>query len=322
MVREIRVSEVLAELGDSLIAFFGSRDVGFSRPMPLDVAEADAITFCRAGKEEAEKLIHATRAAVVVCGPALSSLESPPAGKAILVVADPRLEFLRIVRRWFGAATPPAGVHPSAVVHPAASIDPTAHVGPGCNVGRAVIGPGSVLHGQIHVYDGVKIGRNVTVHAGAVIGSSGFGYQQNERFEWEHFPHVGGVTIEDDVDIGANTCIDRGTLADTVVKRGAKLDNLVHIAHNVVVGEHALIISGAQIAGSAVIGDHAWVAPGAVIMNGVKVGRHTTIGLGSVIVKDVPDYAKTMTQPAVLLPERFWNKPPKEPEPAGGAGNT
>ncbi|MBX3204744.1 MAG: hypothetical protein KF764_06730 [Labilithrix sp.] len=309
MSREISVTEVLAELGDSVIAVHGARTARFMRPMPIDVAEADAVTFCRAGHPRAEALVRETRAAVVVCGAELATLESVPADKALLAVADPRLEFLRIVRRWFAEAKPAPGVHPSAVVHPEAKVDPEAHVGPGCNVGRSTIGAGSVLVGNVHLYDGVTIGNNVSIQAGTVIGSPGFGYQRNDLHEWEHFPHVGGVTIGDDVEIGANTCIDRGTLADTVIKRGAKIDNLVHIAHNVVVGEHAVIIGTAQIAGSVVIGDHAWVAPSATVMNGVKVGRETTIGLGSVIVKDVPDYAKTMGQPAAVLPERFWNKP-------------
>jgi UDP-3-O-[3-hydroxymyristoyl] glucosamine N-acyltransferase len=299
MTREVGISEVLADLGSSLVAFHGSRTVRFARPMPLDVAEPDAVTFCRAGHPRAADLVRETRASVVICGSELATFENVPTDKAVVVVADPRLEFLRIVRRWFAEPKPAPGIHQTAVLHPEAKVDPSAYVGPGCNIGRCVVGAGSVLQGNVHLYDRVTIGKNVTIHAGAVIGGPGFGYQQNELGEWEHFPHIGGVTIEDDVEIGANTCIDRGTLADTLIRSGAKIDNLVHIAHNVVVGEHAVIIGTAQVAGSVVIGDHAWISPSATIINGVKIGRHTTIGLGSVIVKDVPDYAKTMGQPAL-----------------------
>lgn len=308
MTREVGVEELIAHLGAAVLAVVGVRYARFSRPMPLGTAEPDAITFCRAGHPRAAEMIAASKAAVVVCGPELASRE-PLAAKTLVAVAEPRLEFLRVVEKWFALPKPAPGIHPSAVVDSGAKIDASAHVGPGCNVGRVEIGAGSVLYGNNHLYDGVKIGRNVLVQAGTVIGSPGFGYERNDEGEWEHFPHIGGVTIEDDVEIGANTCIDRGTLADTVVKRGAKIDNLVHVAHNVIVGEHAVIIGTAQIAGSVVIGDHAWVAPSATIINGVKIGRETTIGLGSVVVKDVPDYAKTMSQPAALLPERFWNKP-------------
>ncbi|HVH45146.1 MAG TPA: hypothetical protein VM925_22490 [Labilithrix sp.] len=314
MPREITAQDVVDHLGSSVLAFHGTKAARFIRPMPLDIAEPDAVTFCRPGHPSAESLIRETRASVVVCGPELKTLAEPPPGKAVISVEDPRLEFLRVVQAWFAEPKPAPGIHPSAVVHPDAKIHPTAYVGPGCNVGRCEIGAGSVLYGNNHLYDRVKIGQNVSIQAGTVLGAPGFGYQRNEAHEWEHFPHVGGVTIGDDVEIGANTCIDRGTLADTVIKRGVKIDNLVHIAHNVVVGEHAMVISGAQIAGSAVIGDHAWISPSATIMNGAKIGRETMIGLGSVIVKDVPDYAKTMGQPAAVLPERFWNKPlPKTP---------
>ncbi|MBN9159845.1 MAG: hypothetical protein BGO98_32035 [Myxococcales bacterium 68-20] len=303
------IPEVLDRLGNVVLAFHGSRAVTFSRPVTLDTAEPGGLAFIRPGYGSAEAWLRKTKASVILCGSELTELADPPADKAIIVVADPRLEFLRLVRAWFAPPKPPAGVHPSAVVHPDAHIDPTAHVGPGCNIGRCTIGRGSVLHGNVHLYDGVRIGNDVTIHAGAVIGTSGFGYQRAADGTWEHFPHIGGVVIEDDVDIGANACIDRGSLADTIVKKGAKIDNLVHIAHNVVIGEHAVIIGTAQIAGSVVIGDHAWIAPSATIVDNVRIGREATVGLGSVVVKDVPDFAKTMGQPAALLPERFWNKP-------------
>jgi UDP-3-O-[3-hydroxymyristoyl] glucosamine N-acyltransferase len=299
----------LNHLGAAVLAMHGSRDTSFVRPMPLDVAEENTITFCRAGHPRAREMMKATRASVIVCGPEFASGDDVPEGKALVVVNDPRLEFLRIVRQWFSDPRPAPGIHASAVVHPEAKIDSSAYIGPGCNVGRAEIGAHSIFQGNIHIYDRVKIGRNVWIQAGTVIGSPGYGYQRNEQGVWEHFPHIGGVTIEDDVEVGANTCIDRGTLGDTRILRGAKIDNLVHIAHNVTIGEHAMIIAKAQIAGSTTIGDHAWVAPSATITNGLKIGRETTIGLGSVVMKDVPDYAKTMGQPAALLPERFWNKP-------------
>lgn len=309
MARDIGVDAILTRLGEAVLAFHGPRTNRFSRALPVTVADGTAISFCRAGDARAEGWLRETQASVVFVGPELQALADPPAAVAVIVVADPRLELLRVVRELLADPRPAPGIHPTAVVHPEAVVDPSAHIGPGCNVGRCEIGAGTVLHGNIHLYDRVRIGDNVTIHAGTVIGTSGFGYQRAENDEWEHFPHVGGVVIEDDVEIGANTCIDRGSLVDTTIKRGAKIDNLVHIAHNVVVGEHALIIGCAQIAGSVVIGDHAWIAPSATVIDNVKIGREATVGIGSVVVKDVPEFAKTMGQPAALLPERFWKKP-------------
>jgi UDP-3-O-[3-hydroxymyristoyl] glucosamine N-acyltransferase len=119
-------------------------------------------------------------------------------------------------------------------------------------------------------------------------GPVGFGYSRNEKGELEKFPHLGGVVIEDDVDIGSNTSIDRGTLGNTLIRQGAKIDNLVHIAHNVVVGKHAAVIAHAMIGGSTVIGDYGWVAPSAALMNGIAIGTYATVGLGAVVTKDIP----------------------------------
>src|SRR5690606_230154 len=124
--------------------------------------------------------------------------------------------------------------------------------------------------------------RNVTINAGTVIGAEGFGYQRNENGEFEKFPHIGGVIINDNVDVGSNTSIDRGALGNTIIGEGAKIDNLVHIAHNVKVGKHAAVIAHAMIGGSSVIGDYSWVAPNSAIRDQISIGNRVTVGLGAV----------------------------------------
>jgi UDP-3-O-[3-hydroxymyristoyl] glucosamine N-acyltransferase len=138
----------------------------------------------------------------------------------------------------------------------------------------------------------------VIIHAGTVIGADGFGYERNDGGELEKFPHLGHVVLEDNVEVGSNTCIDRGTLGDTIIREGAKIDNLVHIAHNVVVGRHAVVIAHAMIGGSTRIGDYAWVAPCACVRDVVSIGDRAMIGLGAVVVRDVPDGATVMGIPA------------------------
>ncbi|MDX9907755.1 MAG: UDP-3-O-(3-hydroxymyristoyl)glucosamine N-acyltransferase, partial [Bacteroidales bacterium] len=124
------------------------------------------------------------------------------------------------------------------------------------------------------------------------------GYQRNSYNKLEKFPHIGGVIIEDDVEIGANTCIDRGTLGNTVIKKGAKVDNLVHVAHNVTIGNHAAIIANTMIGGSTVIEDYAWIAPSVSLMNGLSVGKGATAGLGAVVTKNIPDNETWAGNPA------------------------
>jgi UDP-3-O-[3-hydroxymyristoyl] glucosamine N-acyltransferase len=295
-------------LGAMILEVEGDRTRTFTRPMPVSTAEPDALTFVRKGHPSAYDLASSTRAACVLCGPELRERFGGAAGdRATRVYVDnPRLAFARVGRALFAPKLGP-GIHPTAVVHPEAEIDASVHVGAGSYVGRARIEAGTQIWPHVTVLDDVVIGKNVVVRSGSVIGTDGFGYEQNDEGAWEHLPHVGRVVIEDDVELGANVSIARGTMGDTVLRRGVKVDNLVHIAHNVEIGEDTLVIATAHVSGSARIGARTWVAPGAAVSDGVRVGDDVTVGLGAVVMKDVPDRAKVMGQPASLLPERFWN---------------
>lgn len=141
-------------------------------------------------------------------------------------------------------------------------------------------------------------GKNVYIHPTAVIGSDGFGYERNEKGELEKFPHIGGVVIGDNVDIRAHACIDRGTINDTVIGEGTKINNLAHVGHNVTIGKHCLIGVQSVIAGSAIVGDYVYIAPGALIRNKIKIGDRAFIGLGTVVTKDVPSNTVVVGNPA------------------------
>jgi UDP-3-O-[3-hydroxymyristoyl] glucosamine N-acyltransferase len=261
---------------------------------PITNASAASVTFCSRTGAEADALIAASAAGVIVCG----ETESAPPEKTLVIVPDPRLAFLRIVAAAFSPRVQP-GIHPTAVIDPLATIGGGVHIGPFTSIdAECEVGEDTIIHGHVHVYAKTRIGRRVSIHAGTVIGADGYGYQRNSAGELEKFPHIGGVVIEDDVEIGSNTSIDRGTLGDTVIRRGARIDNLVHIAHNVVVGEHAAVIANAMIGGSTVIGDGAWIAPGACVRDGLTIGAKAVVGLGAVVVKDVPAGATVLGNPA------------------------
>lgn len=145
----------------------------------------------------------------------------------------------------------------------------------------------------------ITIGHGCKIHPTAVLGSEGFGYEwDNELHEWVTFPHYGGVTIGDNVHIGANTCIDRGALTNTTIGHGVRIDNLVHIAHGVTIHNHACIIAGAEISGSCTIGKRAWIGPNACIREGITIGEGALIGIGSTVVKDVPPHTTVCGNPA------------------------
>jgi len=166
-----------------------------------------------------------------------------------------------------------------------------------------MIGAGSVIHSGVHMYDGVRIGRNVMIHSGCVIGSDGFGFERNEAGKWVKFPHIGGVVIEDDVEICALTHVARGALWDTVIGQGTKIDAQCHIGHNVIIGQDCVICAQAMV-GCSSVGHGVWIAPGAILRNKIHIGNGALVGMGSVVTRDVPDKMTVMGVPARLADEQ------------------
>src|SRR6202521_1769202 len=241
-----------------------------------------------------ESVKHAQRAAAsgAICVIAAEGIAL--AGKTVLRSGQPKVAFARAAELLLGRAPIASGIHPTAIVAPLAQVAPEAgigpyavigehaHVGAGTQIGaHAVIGAGCWMgencriHPRVTLYAGVRVGNRVEVHSGAVIGADGFGYAFGEGKHWK-FPQAGIVEIGDDVEIGANTTIDRGSLDDTRIAEGVKLDNLVHVGHNVQIGAHTVIAAQTGISGSSKLGHH-------VVVGGqVGIADHCTLEDGSI----------------------------------------
>lgn len=154
---------------------------------------------------------------------------------------------------------------------------------------------------QLKIREWVKIGKNVIIQLGTVIGEEGYRYRRDEKGVLHHHKHEFGVVIEDNVDIGANGVIDRGSWRDTVIGRGTKINNLVHIAHNVIIGRHCLVGAGAKICGSVNVEDFAEIWTGATIRDHINIGEGATVGMGAVVIKDVPPHTTVVGNPARTL---------------------
>jgi UDP-3-O-[3-hydroxymyristoyl] glucosamine N-acyltransferase len=246
--------------------------------------------------------VEAFRGSLLVCPAAV-----PPttAGAVLARCRSPKLAFTKVVTEFFGDLVevrwPAPGEGPvsrDAVVAPGVRLAPGVVIGAGTTIGAgAVVGPNSCL-ANCDVAVGVVIGANCS------IGLPGFGYAREEGGAYERFPHVGRVVIEEGVEIGSNVCIDRAALGVTRIRRGAKIDNLVHIAHNVVVGENAMVIANSMLGGSARIDDDVWVAPSVSVMNQARVGRGAVLGMGAVVLRSVDADAVMVGNPARLLKRR------------------
>jgi UDP-3-O-[3-hydroxymyristoyl] glucosamine N-acyltransferase len=276
---------------------------------PLESAGPDQISFLTDLRYRGAA--DASRAGAFLAPRDVRGLPAPTLG-----CDAPQQALIQLLRLFHPPVPAPAGVDRTAVVAPEARIDPSASVGPLCVVeSRAVIGPRARLHALVHVgpgveigedtvvyphvslRDGVLVGRRVIIHPGAVLGADGFGFAFDGTAH-RKIPQVGGVLIEDDVEIGANTTIDRATFGDTIVRRGTKIDNLVQIGHNVVVGEHSLLVAQVGVSGSSRLGR------GVVLAGQVGVADHVTIGDGVIaggrtgIAVSLPAGEKVLGSPA------------------------
>jgi UDP-3-O-[3-hydroxymyristoyl] glucosamine N-acyltransferase len=212
------------------------------------------------------------------CGAGCVIATSAIAGHTTIVVKNPKLAFTKAASALVARDDDGPAIHPSAVIGVNARIGANTRIGAGCVIGNDVaIGNDCVLYPRVVVYPGMEIGNRVIIHAGAVIGADGFGYvKDGDRYL--QFPQVGRVVIEDDVEIGANTTVDRGSLETTIIRRGAKIDNLVQIAHNVEIGEHTVIAAQTGISGSSKVGPHSIIGGQVGIGESAQLDAHTILG--------------------------------------------
>ena len=279
----------------------GDPGVVVSRVGTLSGAAPDAVTFLANPLYRAH--LARTRAAAVIVAPR----DAQACPVASLVHAEPYLTYARVASLLHPPASVSPGVHATAVVAASARVAATAQVDPHAVVGSdctirddVVIGAGTVLGANVAVgrgtrigprvtlLDGVRIGERCIVHAGAVIGADGFGFAP-DRGAWQKIPQVGGVVIGNDVEIGANTTIDRGTIDDTVIEDGVKLDNLVQIAHNVRLGEHTIMAAMSGVAGSTKVGKRCMIGGGVVMINGLTVCDDVLFTFRSIVTRSVDE---------------------------------
>ncbi len=310
----IRLSELVGRLGGERV---GADDPLLSGIGSLERAQPGALTFLAHARYRTH--LAATRASAVIVGGGDRDATALPR----VVVANPYAWYARAAQLLHPAPPVEPGVAASACVEPGAQIDPSAHVGPGAFVAagarvaaRASVGPhcrlfagaqlgeDSVLVAGVTVYAGCCIGARALVHAGAVIGADGFGFAP-DRGAWVKIPHLGRVLIGDDVEIGANTTIDRGTPDDTVIGDGVKLDNLIQVGHSVQIGAHTVIAGCVGIAGSARIGAGCRIGGAAGILGHLQIADGVEVSPFTLVTRSIAEPGK-LTGYMPAQPHERW----------------
>lgn len=282
---ELRLAAIVAALGGEL---HGDATLLIRGLAPLESAGADDISFV--SNPRYQQQLAASKAACVIVAPALQELALQRG--SCIVTEQPYLYFARLTQLWraqlrHGQPRPTMAIHPSAVIDPEAKIDPSARIGALCVVERgAEIGAGTELRSRVTVGEDCVIGARCLLHSGVVIGADGFGFAPNGE-RWEKIEQLGAVRIGDDVEIGANTCVDRGALQDTVIEDGVKLDNLIQVGHNVRIGRNTAIAGCAGIAGSATVGAQCTIGGGAIVLGHLQIADHVHISAATVVSKSI-----------------------------------
>jgi UDP-3-O-[3-hydroxymyristoyl] glucosamine N-acyltransferase len=305
-----KLKELAEWVGGTVV---GDGEVEISRVSSIEAAQAGEITFI-ANPKYLPKLNETNASAVIV------SKEITQANKPLLCVTQPSVAFAKIVGLFSFKPYQPKGIDPSAWVSPTAqlgkdlTIYPFVYIGDRCRIGDRVtlhpgvfvgedstIGEESVIQPNVSIYSGTVIGKRVILHSGVVVGSDGFGYVKEGKKNVK-IPQVGSVVIEDDVEIGANTTIDRAALGKTIIQRGVKIDNLVQVAHNVIIGEDSIIVAQVGISGSTKIGTNVTLAGQVGIVDHVEIGDNVIVGAQAGVTHDLAANQGYVGSPA--LPHR------------------
>lgn len=313
-VKKVSMEKTLQELAEYVGGtVIGDPSIKIRGIMGIDDALEGYITFI--SNDKYIQKIHKTRASAIIVSPRLQETK-----KNLLVCNNPYLAYAKVVElmmykkpEYLKGTDSSARIAKTAVIGQGVSVYSFVSIGENTRIGdRVVLYPGvyigdnctigddTVIHPNAVIYHDTVIGRRVTIHSNTVIGSSGFGYAPDGEGYYK-IPQIGITIIEDDVDIGANTTINRAALGETIIRKGTKIDSQVVIAHNVEVGENSLIVSQAGIAGTAKVGKRLTLAGGAGINGHVKVGNNVTIGGRSGVISDIPDNETYLGAPAIPI---------------------
>lgn len=298
--KKILLTEILSVLGNKVIGVDGAvQDVFIDNLAEVERVIETTLDWINPSKHNKQEIAEASKAKVLLVD---ESVE-PIVGKTLVRVKNPKVALAEVGNYFFVEKSKP-GIHPTAIIDPVAQLGKDVTIGPYSIIGKAVIGDDCVIDSNVRIYDDVVMGKNCVVKAGAVLGGAGFGYERDENGNKFRFPQIGQLILGDYVEVGSNTCIDRGALADTMIGNYTKINNLCHIAHNNKIGKNVTITGCVNISGSNIIDDNVWIAPNSSIRGWVHIEEGATVGMGAVVVKNIPAHETWVGNPAKKLEKK------------------
>lgn len=283
--------------------YYGKMDISVNRYSSLSNIKNNSITWVKNQSYYKEELLVDLNNVLLVVKSDVDVKGTHNKELGFIVCNNPKEVFFSVLNEFFKQQECKSFISPNSVIETKA-IGENVYIGYNCYIGKNVrIGDNVVIKNNVSIEGKVEIGRNTILHSGVVIGADGFGYFQDNQGKNMKVPHYGGVIIGKDVEIGANTCIDRGTLDDTFIGNNVKIDNLCHIAHNVIIKDNSSVIALSLLGGSVVLEKNSYIAPGAIIKNQLIVGENSLVGMGAVVIKNVEKNKVVAGVPARIIRE-------------------
>lgn len=303
--KSIPVKQLVAYLNQQIIRVEGPIESIYIDNIPdINHVIESSLDWINPSKSNKQELAELSAAKVLIVDESIVYTNAlKDKGKTIIVVKKPRVTMAEIAEHFFVEKKEPC-INPSAMINKEAFIDSTAHISAGCVIGKAKIGANTVLMPNVVVYDDVIIGDNCLIQAGAIIGTDGLGCSRDDTGKLTKFPHLGGVIIGNNVEIGANSQIAKGSLSDTIIEDGCKLNGLCFIAHNCHLEENVWITGNTMLCGSVYVKRNTTIFSSVIVRDQRKIGEGAMIGMGAVVTKDVPDNETWIGNPAHKLENR------------------
>lgn len=294
----ITVKQILEFLGADVIKVIGPEKTLVKYLRSIELVDEFTLDWINPTLTNKQFIAENSKARVLLCDQEVqysNNLQSQ--NKTLIFVQNPKVAVAKIGNHFFVKKVSPE-IHKSAFIHPHASIGKFPSIGANSSIGDCAIGDHVVIYPNVVINDDVIIGNNVVIKPGAIIGFDGFGYEKDLTNNWFKFPQLGRLIIQDNVEIGSLTCIDKGSLANTIIGYNTKINNLCHIAHNVNIGKNVIITAQVNVSGSTIIEDYVWIGPNVSLRGHQRIGEGAVIGMGAVVTKDVPPGEKWIGNPA------------------------